>query len=607
VDGGFSPTFEQTFDTILQSLITHESAAIVRAIDISTQEVKTVAFAADNGLLGFDQFIPTDIASDGTNIYVAGLAYDKTSLDGFVMTTCDKPSDSEKLDCMRQNAKKGNLTSLKTSIGVDALTGGFFIYRDMDKLSEKASFFARVPITIFADIETAPALIFHMAINNDKAAFRAPNFLAIVSKTADAATGAERWSVNPSFGASDGLMGGVPQNLNIYFLGGGTYVAATFVGAKAEDDSGASFLEGVSPDGKFLIGDTGALSTRMEDFVSPYLVAIDSSSPRGGTLYLENTTERKNIEIDSRPGTYVGHAAYDGTNLTLAWSAPAEAWRLQWQLGTDISTRGQLSVPRSGDSNHYKGFPDVSATDVKAFEDARDIADMAFAEGRLFVLYYGFSAGKHYYQAGVYGDTVASGKNNPTLQGITNTISVTGDEIDRHAHFQKIAKNSDGSFAVLFSCAGGLRQFTITPSTTSSTVASAAISTVFADSNVMDLDFDDSGSHFAYVSNTSIRLRDISKPTTDLSASSLPTADSSTTRLSNASLILTSGKIFVATPQGAASPFWIIDVSNPAAMTLSSKCNSCHFNRLATFSALANQLLVSSETGGVEIYDISGI
>jgi len=603
--GGLTPTFKEAFDPILESLITNEAPSIIRAVDLTSLALEPVAFSAESGgYIGFDQFIPTDVASDKTNFYAAGLAYEKSAVDSLIIGLCDRPSTAEKIGCLRDLAKTGDLTSLKNSIGVDAFTGGFFIYRDLTKMGEKAAHFARVPVTTFANIETAPPLVFSAAVNDDKAAFRAPNFLAVLTKSASSTGGEERWVIGPEFDSHKGINGSIPAALTVYNLAGSSFIAATSVGVKGDDGSGASILEGISPDGKFLIGDTGAIMIRMEDGAEAYLAAIDLASARGGTLYLENAVERKRIDADTRAGVYVSRAAYNGTDLAFAWSAPGEAWRIEWQKGTDSATRGQLSFARAGDSHHYKNFPDVSAGDLNAFEDAHDIADMSFADGKLFILYYGFAAAKHYYQAAVYESVFSDGRHHPALRGVTTTLSFAGDEIDRRARFQKIAKNNDGSFTALFSCAGGLRQFQITPS---SSVASAAISNVFSAPNVIDLDFDDAGQRFAYISQKTIHIRNLASPTTDITTTSLPASDTTTARLSNASLVLISNRLLIATPQGASAPFWVMDATQAKPLKVISKCGGCQFNALAGFASFPNQLLASSETGGVEIYDISGL
>jgi hypothetical protein len=120
-----------------------------------------------------------------------------------------------------------------------------------------------------------------------------------------------------------------------------------------EGNGGSSFL--TQPlDGAYSISDTGGIEIRMEDGAEPYLAAIDMTSRHGG-LYLENAMERKRITAGTRRPS-VSRAAFDAVNLAFAWSAPGETWRIEWQKGLDPTTRGQLTVARTGDSNHYKGF-----------------------------------------------------------------------------------------------------------------------------------------------------------------------------------------------------------------------------------------------------------
>ena len=601
---GLIPTFSEAYDPVLQTLITGEPQSIVRAVDLASHGLETVAFESQTkGFRGFNQFIPTDVSSDGTIFYVAGLGYDKSSVDSFLIAECDKPSTEEKLACMEENAKDGDLIFLDTDAGVDALTGGFFIYRDLATIAQKAAHFARVPLSVTPNNKLAPPLIFHVAVNGDKAVFRAPNFLVAPTKSTSGTTGEEDWTIGAAYDETYGLIPAIPANLNTYTSRGNTYFVGTSVGIKAEDGSGASSVEILGSDGVLTILDTGALKTRMEDAKRPYLAEIDQIFERGGVLYLENPNERYFVLASDAIDAYTGRAAYNGSYIAFAWSKPAEGWRIDIQQGLDISTKGELMVPRDGDSHHYVGFPAVAPADVTAYENARDILDMTFAEGKLFILYYGYAEGKHYYQAGVYSATLTDGKNVATLQGITNTISFNGAEIDRHGRFQKITK-SGGQYTVIFSCAGGLRQFLITPASPPSSVN---VTTLFSAPNVIDMDFDDTGARLAYVSGKTIFIKSTSDYAHNISSTSFPDADVTSTRLTNAAIVLTSKSIFLATPVGASAPFWIFDITTPATPTMTTKCKSCHFNGLATFKDFPDWLFVSSETGGVEIYDITGL
>ena len=509
---------------------------------------------------------------------------------------------------MSDAAKKGKLTELNTASGTSALSGGFFIYRDLTTVSTKAAHFARAAIQPYANNENAPPLIFHIAVANDKASFRAPNFLAVMTKTSDSASGEETWNTSASFDSHNGLYGGVPANLAVVNIASDTYNAATFVGVKNEDGSGASALEVIGPDGTLTLADIGAIKTRMEDAGSTYLAAIAMASPRGGPLYLENSAERKIILFGSGdPAEYVSRAALDGDALAFAWSVSGQGWHIAMQTKDDVSTRGELVFARTGDPKYFTGFPTITSGDVNDIENGRNIADLAFADGKLFALLYGFEAGKHYYQALAFDGGYSGGKFKPVLQGLTNTIYFSGDEIDRRARFQKITKNDSGLYTAIFSCAGGLRQFQIAPS---AAVPTATISSIFSSSNIMDLDIDDEGQNFAFIKNKTIGIRSLSKPDDDtlFANFSLPNPEGTTSsRLSNSSLVLTSKRLFISAPEGSSAPFWVIDVSNPPATTVSSKCATCHFNGLALFNAFPNQLLVSSDSSGVEYYDISSL
>ena len=603
LDGGLAPTFAQTYDPILQTLMTGEKNMIARAVDLSTNGVEEIAVKADTGgYKGFDQFIPTDVAGDGTNLYIAGLAYDKATVDSFYISTCDKASAAENLACMRDKAKEGTLELLDTSGGYDAMAGGFFIYRDLAKTGETAAHFTRIPINTVPVSKSGPPLIFHMTVKEDRAAFRAPNFLVAPMKSVK--SGKEDWTIGATYDENSGLIIATPANLNIYSVSDATYIAATSVGAKGDDGSGASSLEMLDGDGVLTILDTGSTKIRMEDAKKPYLAAIDTLSNYGGALYLENPDKKNFILASTSIDAFISRAAYDGTYLAFAWSEPGAPWRIDIQKGVDGATRGEYTISKDGDSRHYVGFPDVDQSNSQAFETSRSILDMKFAEGRLFVLFYGFNGGKHYYQAGAYGASLTDGKYKPALLGIINTISFNGDEIDANGRFQKITKNTSGQFTAIFSCAGGLRQFAITPA---SSVPSVNITSLFSAPNVIDLDFDDAGTKFAFVSSKTIFIRDTSDYSRNVGSTSVTASESETSRLSNASLVMTSKNIFISTPVGASAPFWIIDISNAVKPKVASKCASCRFNGLAIYPDFENQLLACSETGGVEVYDITGM
>lgn len=603
LEGGLTPTFDQVFNPILETLITGEPSSIVRMVDIPSHGIDLVAFAASEGLIGFDAFIPSDVASDGTNFYVSGLAYEKEAVDLFVMTECDKPSMDDELRCMRDETKSYDLIKLKTDLGVDALTAGFFIYRDVGTVPDAAAYFARSAITTYMKDENAPPLVFHIAVKNDEATFRAPNYLAMMVKDVDAVSGKETWKTSVAYDKRDGLYMGIPANLSVISSAGESFMASTFVALKNEDGGGASMIEVVRPDGSLFL-DTGSMKTRMEDGVGSYLAAIDTTNEHGGILYLENVMERNRIDLTIEDSaSYVGRSAYNGTHLAFVWTKPGQVWRLDWQKGTEATTRGELTL---SDVNHFKDFPAVSASDTKAWGNGRDIADLAFSGNKLFALLYGFTGGRHYYQVVVYNAPVTDSVYHPGINGFTRTISFAGDEIDRRARIQKITTDGAGSYTVHFSCAGGLNRFDIRPS--SPPPAAASITTLFSTMNVMDLDMNDAGDKFAFIKNKTIHVRSLASPGTELySASSVPAADATVARLSNASIVMTDKRIFLSTPVGASAPFWILDISTPPEQKVLSKCDTCDFNGLATFGAFANQLLVSSPTGGVEIYDISGL
>jgi hypothetical protein len=603
--GGLSPTFSQAFDPVLKSMALDAPANIVKAVDTGSKTVESVAFPVETkGFTGFDRFIPTDVAADGTRLYVAGLGYEKAVLDSFIGAYCGSPALEERIACLEEKAKNGSLIKLKNGLGLDALTGGFFIYGDLSKTNESADYFARVPLPLFFSDENSPPLIYSVAAKEDKALLRGPGFLATLEKTVNDVTGEERWVIKNDFDATKGLFSGVPASAGIYSMDGNNYAAAAVAGLKDAEGGGISTLETVSPEGVLSLMDTGAVETRIEDGAGNYLAVVEPFDEKGGMLYLSNITERKWISPSPDAGAYVARAAYDGNNLAFVWSKNMLSWTLSWQQKDNGSTKGDCSIPINADSRYFAGFPDVGTTEIETLKETRTVADLFFSDKKLFALFYGFYEGKHYYQAAVYTSALTDGRYTPVLAGYTNTISMTGEEADKRARFQKITKNSDGSYTAVFSCAGGLRKFTVTPS--SPPASARSIDVVFSKSNVIDLDINDTGDLFAYIWKRSVHIRNLSNPGTPISSTSVPVTDGAA-KLTNASLVLHSNWLFLSTPAGAASPFWVIDISTPSAPTQMMKCNTCNFNGLAWFPAFENNLLASSDTGGIEIYDISNL
>lgn len=601
-DVNLSPTIAQAFDPILEGLIDDSTPYTVQMLDTDSKNVTPVDFPSDtDGFYGFDRFIPTDIATDGDYLYVAGFGYEKAALDSLINSDCDKPTMEEKVECLREKANDGSLSFLKTSSGLDAATAGFFIYRDLDKVGESSAFFARIPLPVFLTVAGAPPLISRLAVENDIALVRGSNFLAFLEKTLSSSS-EEKWTIKTSVDGKKGLLGGIPAQVGLFTDSGQVYGVTTAVSAKDSMSAGFSEVEVITPEGIFYPLDSGAMTTLMEDGSGNYLEAIELISDSGGVLYLENIGDRTWINPSSSSAAYAGRAAYDGSNLAFTWSAPNEAWHISWQKGNDSSTKGTYNISLTGDSTHFVDFPDVGSSDVDELKDTRKIIDLKLSNGKLFALLYGYYDGKHYYQALVYGASLSSGIYQITQQGSTNTISFNGDAEDTKARFQKITKNSDGRFTALFSCASGLRKFSLTPSSSSPPTVSAT--SLFSTANVVDLGIDESANQFAFIAGRTIRLRSLDSPTVDISATGLP-QQGSETKLAGASIILKSPSLFIATPSGTTAPFWIIDISDTSSPKLTLKCNVCDFNGLAYFKTFGTQLLVSSDTGGVEIYDIS--
>jgi len=444
-------------------------------------------------------------------------------------------------------------------------------------------------------------LIFNIAAKNENVLLVAPNFLAVLEKGMNDITGEERWVIKKAFDSRDGLFTGIPSSALLSSINSANYAISAIIGLKNDEGTQSSALEAISSDGTISILDTGSGKTRLEDGAGNHIAIIEPLNKMGGVLYLSNAVEKKKINTDAN--AYVSNASYDGTNLAYVWTKNMLGWTLSWQKKEDDATKGDYNIPLSGDSRYFTGFPDIGTTDIEATKDVRKIADLAFSDKKLFVLLYGFYEGKHYYQAAVYTASLNDGKYLPTLAGYTSTISFSGNEADKRARFQRITKNSDGSFTALFSSSGGLRKFTISPS---SPPAFANIETIFSASNIIDLDIDDSGELFAFISGKTIRIRNLSNPNVNITATSVSQSGSSES-FEGASIILHSKWLFLSTPKGASSPFWVIDVSNPQAPELKMKCNLCDFNGLTYLAAFEDNLFASSETDGIEIYDVSNL
>ena len=154
-------------------------------LTLNDHEVHEVKFdTLDDSFHFYDSFVPTDISTDGVNLYVVGIAYKKSSMEGFIVANCEGSSQSAKVECVREAAKSGSLTSYAED-GIFSFNAGFFVYRNATDLS-KADHFVTLPIAAFKHVEEAPPFFYRMVVDGDVGYIRGPNFMVSMSRESTA-------------------------------------------------------------------------------------------------------------------------------------------------------------------------------------------------------------------------------------------------------------------------------------------------------------------------------------------------------------------------------------------------------------------------------------
>lgn len=599
-DTDFAPTFPQVFAPFCQSLIESNRAAILRAVDLESHAVGEVAFeATDESFSGYDQFIPTDVAFHGEELFVAGVGYDQAAVDSFALAECADGDLAARVACMCEGLADGRLTALTTSDGRSAFVGGFFIYRNLSDLS-KANHFEAIPLTTSRHHHDATPFVFRLVAEENEVTLRAPNFVVTMTKGVSSITEEEEWSFSQRFDSDAGLLPGMPTDLISVSQNGVRGVAAAVVAAQDDVGTGGSALEVAASDGSFSVLDTGALSTRIEGAGGGYVAAIELIDDVGGVLLLQNGAERYRMGVTAMGGAFVRRADYNGARLAFAWteevtdSRPWPQWRLAVQNGVDVATRGELVISRQGGSGQFDGFPDLVGLSNSEVEQARSIGDVKLSGSYLFVLFEGFYDETWFHQVGVYS---YGATNTPVLVGLTNTLSSAGGAGLGGGALENITR-SGSQHTVILSTATGLHRFTITPGTAANR-SSANIESVTAASDVMTATCDAGSSALcAMLSGSSVTLQGLS----DASARATVTIAGDGI-FAGADLALLGSRFYFVGPKNAEKKFIVFDIANVSQPSEIASCATCDFNGVGMFSALPEYLFVSSETGGVEIYD----
>jgi len=595
-----APTFEQAYYPLFSSMIADGIYSTVRAYGLSGSSASEVGFATrDDSFNRFDRFIPTDISSDGQNLYVVGLAYDQQSVYDFLAQECADAGESSQLSCMAEAAKDGSMATYEGGTGIYRFIAGFFIYRDMDDLS-KADHFKEIQITALRHQESAPPYLYAIDVKDDTGFVRGPNFLAAISR-GETEGGSETWTVSSVADADEGLTAGIPNRI-VGYQGG---AAASFTAIRAADGAGASELEVMGSDGSFGVLDTGAIYVRVDGAgASTGLVAaIEMASSDGGALYLENAVTKKSID-PSYTNSYASAAAYDGTTLAYAWSSTGttahpeytQKWRVWVQKGSDSSTRGEMFFDRSGGTDgEFNGFPSVSVSDDKP-SLKRSIGDIAIADSgdAIAVMYRGYDSGKWYHQVGLYGLTKSGSKyNSPAFLGITGTTSTSASGT---AHRGKIlsVRKSGSSYEVVYTTPKVIYKWA---------GPSGSKSSIFENSKLVDAAVDaQSGTRVAIVYGFTVAVKKLSDPAGQgWRASIAPKDGTSLTRLSQASVAMSGNMVAVATPYGAVDTFAVFQLGSSALSPVASTSLSS-FLDLEIFDSFPDYILASSPSSGIEIY-----
>lgn len=588
-----APTLEDIFNPIFDAMVNDTIPSIVRAVNIDDRYVFEVGFdTTDESSKFFDGFIPTDISYDGANLHVVGLAYKKSLVQEFLTGNCPATDASAKINCLREKAMDGTLTTYSKE-GLYAVSGGFYSYNNISDLS-KASHFTLIPLATFRKITKAPPYTYAITIDGDRGFVRGPNFLLSMTKSA------EKWTIDREIDATGGFTGGIPNDLTIYAAG----VASAETSVMSSDGTGASGADYLDAAGTFWLLDTGAIYVRADSAASTgLLAAIEMKSSRGGDLYLENLASRTPITDFTYPNVFVSNAAYNGTQLAFIWSSTGsddtkemtQGVRIAMQDGASKSARGELFINRTSDQWHFKNFPELKISDSEPWS-IRGVVDIAIGADKIVALYAGVSGGKWYHQLGLYGYRKESDKYKIELEGITETFFRTGITGGHKGKILKIAKEA-GVYKIHFSASDGVYLWGVTPADSSSMTTTVA-NKVFSSSEIVDAAIDATNSDkLALVMGNKIMIKNFSNLAGG-TLISVPLKDVSVQVLTNSKIALAGNSTVIATPNGAAAPFYIYNGNTPTA------CSTCNFQDVSIFSSFPDYMITSSVGSGLEVYSV---
>ncbi len=605
-----APTFDQAYNPIFTAMAYDSILAKVSAIKLDSGIGVQVGYAADNGSFDrYDRFIPTDIASDGQSLYVVGLAYAQTSVEEFIATQCTSEEDAEDpVGCLKDAAKAGDLADYTGGTSIDRFVAGFFVYRDMEDLT-RADHFEVINISLYKNDEDAPPFIYSIAASGDQVYVRGANFM--VAKTRSGST-SESWTFTAVADPTNvGLTTGLPNRI-IPYAGG---AVSSFTAVRQADGSGASELEFMDMiELTFDVLDTGAIFVRVDGAgetsdTTGFVAAIEMASYRGGKLYIENAVTRKPIDV-SYGNSYVSSAAYDGAKLAFAWSSTTspeanQSWRIAVQSGSDSSTRGEVTISRSGSgAGEFDGFPTLTSG-TKDPNLLRGIEGMGLSEdGRLAVLFSGYASGEWSHQVALYELVKSGGQYEPPkLVGISTRVASEGTSTSHPGRVLAVRK--DGTkYEVIFSTADSIRSWKVTPS--SSSPPAGTMSKMFNVTKFVDAGMDaQGGSRIAIVSGSTIIIKDADNPTAEgLAVAVQRREDATLDKLVGARVGLSGPLLAITTPYGAAYTFSLYQVGSSQISFVAGTTLSRFFD-VKAYRFFPTYLLASSQASGIEIYDLS--
>lgn len=595
-----APTFEHVYDPLFISMISDVPAEIVRAVNLEDHKVFSASFSASDGSFDrFDRFIPTDIALGDGNLYVVGIAYKRSSVEAFLVSECSAQDMSAQVACMREKARDGTMTMFRDG-GTFAFSAGFFVYRNVDDLSQ-ADHFEYIPLAAFRHDQDAPPFVYRIEAEGDRVFVRGPNFLVAMAKSTTV-FGSERWSFEMEVDAASGLIAGIPNDI-VPYAGG---AAASFTAVMASDGTGASALE-VMSDGSFSILDTGSTLARFEGGNANNIAVIEIATSRGGELYLEGQGSRKHIADFDYANAYVSTAAYDGDMLAFAWSSTGtettpetqQGWRLAVQRGADAASRGQIFIDRMSASpdDPFYGFPEIRSTDILPGL-VRGINDIMLypSDRKIAVMFSGFRNDKWYYQLGLY-EYPPTSRFLPQKVGVMKAIGTAARLTSHGGRIQRITA-SGGGYEIIFSTADGIHSVTIVPGREEP----AASARIYSAGGLVDAAIDSAGGgKIAIVDGGNVVIADITDPQLRISVPRTEGMDSG--GLAGARVALTGSALAVACPYNAAAPFSFYRVGQNSAELVSS-CSGCYFLSVASHSLLPGYLMASSLSSGIEFYEL---